>query len=318
MLLSPDKVHELIAIIERNQLIVIGNELGAEFLTIADKELLAKHGIVGMFDGEYVLPTDYGSSIDLSFHFGMLAEAIGAIEANKLNYHSLRQYVRAGNYIPVTEKHKAILNSIKTQTFSSLKAINGRIFNDVNNIIDDQTIKGQQAFLARELREGIDKGQTVRAIANEISHKTGDWNREFDRIIESASQTAFEEGKAAEIERKYEGTGKDPLVYKRVFESACKHCIRAYLTNGIGSQPKIFKLSELRANGNNIGRKVDEWLPVVGILHPWCRCQLFEVPEGFIWNNDTQSFSSPDPDWKPINTGRKKIKVKIGDIEYWV
>lgn len=319
MLLSPDKVHELIQIIEKNQLVVIGNELGADFLTEADKELLEKHGVIGKFDGEWVIPEDFGTgTIDMSFHFGMLADAIGAIEANKLNFHSLRQYVRAGNYIPVTEKHKAVLNSIKTQSFSSLKALNGRIFADVNNIITDKTILGQQQFLATEMREGIDHKKIVREIANTISEKTGDWNRDFDRIIETASQNAFEQGKIAELERKYDGTGKDPLYYKRVFPNACKHCIRLYLTNGIGSQPIIFKLSEIKANGNNIGRKVSEWKATIDAIHPYCRCQGFEVPEGFIWNSDTQSFSTPDPEWKPVVTNRQKIRVQIGDKEFWV
>lgn len=319
MLLSSDKVKELIEIIERNQLVLIGKELGADFLSEADKQVLEKHGIIGKFDGEWIMPKDFGmGSIDLSFHLGMLVDSIGAIETNKLNYHSLKDYVKSGNYIPTTLKQKAVLNSIKAQAFTSLKSLNGRIFADVNGIISNQTLEGQQEFLAQELKEGVSQKKTVREIANTISEKTGDWNRDFDRIIETASQNAFEQGKVAELERKYEGTDKDPLYYKQVFPSACKHCIRLYLTNGIGSQPIIFKLSEIKANGSNIGRKQDDWLATIDALHPFCRCVGKEVPEGFIWNQDTQSFSTPDPEWKPKVVNRQKIKVQIGDKEFWV
>lgn len=314
MYLTIDQTHQLLKIIEGNQAIVIGSELGSDFLTESDKQLLRLNGID--YNAIYKPLGGEGSSINLSFHFGMLAEAIGAFEANKLTYQSLRQYVREGNYIPVTQLQKATLNSIKMQSFSSLKTLNGTIFQDVNNIIDTHSLKGQMEFLAKEAREGIDKGLTTRQIANTISEKTGDWNRDFDRIIETANQTAFEQGKASEIERK--NPGKDPLVYKRVFESACKHCIRLYLTNGIGSKPIIFKLSELRGNGSNIGRKVADWLATIDALHPYCRCQLFEVPEGFIWNTETQSFSSPDPDWKPTIINRKPILVIINGKEFWV
>jgi hypothetical protein len=82
--------------------------------------------------------------------------------------------------------------------------------------------------LLNELRQGLDKRQTVTQIAHEIARKTGDWGRNFDRIIETASQNAFEQGKAAEIQRR--NPDKDPLVYKIPQDGACKHCIRLYLT----------------------------------------------------------------------------------------
>lgn len=313
MQLSVLQTQELLKIIDRNQLSVIVQELGAEFLTDYDRQLLKTFGV----DVNTLFHPEL-SSIQTSWHFGMLSEALGQTMTNKLlNYEILKNYIREGNYIPVTRQQQATLDSIKMQTFSSLKALNGNIFSDINNILTDRTREGQQEFLAQELKEGLAKRRTVAQISHDIAWKTGDWNRNFDRIIESASQTAFEEGKAAEMQRR--NPDRDPLVYKHVKPGACKHCIRLYLTGGLGSKPLIFKLSDLRANGDNIGRKTAFWLAVIGVVHPWCRCELREVPQGFIWNPDTNSFSTPDPDYR-LNSGinRPLIKVTIDGKEMYL
>ncbi|MBC7948988.1 MAG: hypothetical protein H7Y42_13975 [Chitinophagaceae bacterium] len=312
MQLLPHQVQELLKVIDSNQLLLQVQELGPDFLTDYDKQLLKTHGIdyEGLYKPEL-------SSIQTSFHFGMLAEALGQVEASKISYDALKLYVREGKYLPITERHKAVLNSIKMQTFSSLKNLNGNIFTDINNIITDKTTHGQQQFLADELKEGVDKRKTVRQIANQVAEKTGDWGRNFDRIIETASQTAYEWGKAAEIERR--NPGGDPLVYKHTTPGACKHCIRVYMTNGMGSEPRKFKLSELRRNGDNIGRSVAEWKPTVSPVHPHCRCPMFEVPEGFLWNEEAQSFSTPDPNYlKQVAKQRELIRVVINGKEFYL
>jgi hypothetical protein len=48
----------------------------------------------------------------------------------------------------------------------------------------------------------------------------------------------------------------------------CKHCKRLHI--GPDGQPRIFKLSDLEANGTNVGRKASEWKAVVGTVHPHC------------------------------------------------
>jgi len=312
MQLTPEQAQELLKLIDKNQLLITGAELGPEFFTEYDKQLLRSHGI----DFNTIFTAE-NSSITTSFHLGMLAEALGATEAAKLAYPEIKQYVKAGNYLPVSDRQKAALNSIKMQSFSSLKTLNGNIFADVNKVITDKTLAGQQQFLADELAQGIAERKTVSQIAHAIAEKTGDWGRNFDRIIETASQNAFETGKAAEIERK--SPDEDPLVYKQPQQGACKHCIRLYLTDGWGSQPIIFKLSALRANGDNIGRKVADWKAVVGTVHPFCRCPLSEVPKGYLWNPEKLSFSTPDPNYRAeIAKKRPLIKVVIGGKEKYL
>lgn len=312
MQLSVPQIHELLAIIDKNQLAIIGTELGDEFFTAADKELLRSFGI----DSSKLYRPEL-SSITTSFHFGMLSEALGAFQANNITYNEIKDYVKAGKYIPQTQVTIDTLNSIKAQSFADLKKMGGSIFADVNNILADKTLKTQTEFIAGELKEGINRGLSVSQISHEIATKTGDWWRNFDRIIETSSQTAFEAGRALEIERR--NPNRDPIVYKEVFEGACKHCVKLYLTNGIGSKPIIFKLSELRANGSNIGRKVDEWKATIPPVHPHCRCQIFELQEGYLWNEETKRFDLVDPEYKKETQKKRPLfQVMIGDKEYYL
>ena len=308
MQLSIQQTQELLKIIDKNQLQIIGKELGENFFTEIDRIILRSYGI----DVDTLYKPEL-SSIQTSFHFGMLSEALGQIQAKNVSYKEIHEYVKEGKYIPVSPRQQATLDSVKMQTFSSLKSLNGKIFEDVNNILIDKTRLGQQEFLAKELKGGLSNKKTVSQIAHAIAEKTGDWNRNFGRIIETASQTAFEEGKAAEIQR--QNPGEDPDCYKTVFDKACGACIKAYLTGGIGSEPKIFKLSELRANGTNVGRKKEDWLPVIGAHHPFCRCSLAYRSSGYLWNPEKRSYSTPDPDFlKQVAKTRPLIKVSIGGV----
>jgi hypothetical protein len=306
MNLTINQSTELLRIIERNQSISIGKEFGLEFLTDIDIERLEAAGIdvVSLYSPE-------GDTVFTSFNLGLLSEALGQTEANKLTFDQLREYIKGGNYIPLTQKEKFILENIKRQAFNDVKALNGKIFQDVNQILIDNSLEAQKEFLNKEILEGVGKKETVRKIANKIALKTGDWSRNFDRIIEYASNTAIESAKAEMILRSY---GDDALCWKRVYESACKHCISAYTTAGIGSQPKIFKVTELQANGSNIGRKVVDWLPVIGSHHVHCRCSLNLLPKGYKWNPETKAFDIPE---KP-KLKRKPIRAIIGGKEVFI
>lgn len=289
-------------------------ELGPDFLTKEDKDLLEKTGV--NINADYELSED---TMFTSFHFGLLAEALGQTKAKSLSFQQLKAYIRHGDYIPLTQREIATLNSVKAQTFNDIKTLNGRIFSDVNQFLINQGYKGtlanQKQFLRDEIAHGLQEKQTVRMIANEIAHKTGDWSRDFDRIVAYTSTLAFEEGKAAMILR---NSGEDdPIVYKSVFAGACKHCIRLFLTAGIGSQPRLFKLSQLKANGTNIGRKQADWLPTLGPVHPYCRCILNYLPKGYVWDEKTKNFVVA-PKESPFRPQRKPIRVWISGAETYV
>lgn len=311
MFLTPQQINDLLTIIHTNQAIFITKELGIEFLSEYDKSLLVDSGV----DWETLYSLD-SDSFYQSFHFGMLAESLNNLKSlNKLSYQQLKDYIKQGNYIPVTNKEKSIVNSIKSQTLSDIKTHNGRIFQDLNNILHNQT---QEQFIREELEEGFLNRKSLREISNTLHHKSKDWQRDFDRIVEYQMNTAYQEGKVAWLEKANEG--EEVEVYKRVFHSACKHCLSLYTTSGYLSEPRIFKTSDLRLNGTNIGRKTSEWKPVIGSTHPFCRCLIFQYPKGFLWNKETQFFDIPIKQEKReiLKKPREKIRIKVGGQEFKV
>lgn len=306
-MLTPNQISELLQIIDKNQAIAIGRELGLSFLTEQDLETLFRFGV-----DVNSLYSPANDSIFTSFHLGMLAESLYAARINQLSYKQLRDYISKGKYVPITTRDQIIIDSIKAQAFNDVRTLGGRIFRDVNQILIDNTLREQQRFLRDEIAASLLDKKITRKAANDISEKTGDWSRDFDRIITYVSTQAFEEGKAAMIVKNYDD--QDPLVYKRVFENACKHCVRLYLTDGPGSAPRIFKLSQLKANGTNIGRKVVDWLPTLGPVHPYCRCMLNHYKPNSKWNTDKKVFETPTvSEFK-----RKPIRVWIGGKEEFV
>lgn len=312
MILTPQQINSLLEIIENNQSTIIGREFGLDFLSDSDKLILEKFGVD--LDQLY---SPYTDTIFTSFHFGMLSDALQQLgKIDQIKYDDLVQYIKRGDYIPLTYSEKQVINTIKTQSLASLRATGNRIFQDINNIIIDKSREGQEEFLKQEIADGVAKKRTVRQIANDIARKTGDWSRDFDRIIQYTSQAAFESGKAAALQREF---GDDVYVYKTVFPGACKHCIRLYLTKGLGSEPKVFKLSQLITNGSNIGRKVADWLPTLDPLHPYCRCALQYLSAGdqFKWDIEKKKFEVQS-DVKSTSRPRPKIKAIVGGVEVYV
>lgn len=59
-------------------------------------------------------------------------------------------------------------------------------------------------------------------------------------------------------------------------ERLCPWCHGFYVNKN--GTPKIYKLTELIANGSNIGKLKSEWLPVIGAVHQNCRCELKIIP----------------------------------------
>lgn len=309
MILSAKQINDLLEIIESNQLLTISRELGTEFLTAQDKNLLQRSGVD--IESLYHISKD---TLQLNFQLGMLSESLYAAKTSKLTFEQLKEYIGHGDYIPLTARETATIGAIRNQTFTDLKKLGGVIFQDVNQILADQSLKGQAQFIREELEAGhLDKA-TVTEIAHGIAEKTGDWSRDFERIVAYNSHLVFEEGKAAMIQRN--SGEEDPTVYKTVFDGACDHCVRLYLTNGIGSQPRLFKLSQLRKNGNNIGVKVKKWKATLGPIHPFCRCLVNYLKPGWVWDKKKKDFVPPKTE--VVKPKRKPIRVWIGGTETWI
>lgn len=310
MIFTPDQISEILQLIEYHHILFGAKFLGTDPLLPEDKLLLKKYGI----DISKISGTNY---IETAYKFGILSRALQKKDVQSIKYNDFKKWIQKGGYIPLSASEKNTVEYLKRKSFSHLKNLGGKIQADTQQMLLEQDNKVRQKneqLVKKELKEGILKRNTNKEIMLNLGNKTGDWMRDWDRIVETEMHTAMEEGRADDIQRN--SKDDDPLVFKQPLPSACRFCIKLYLTNGLGSQPIIFKLSELRANGSNIGKKQQDWKATLESIHPWDRCTLQELPKGYIWDQEKQMFVPKKVENKIER--KSKIYITIGDREFVV
>ena len=306
MILSPQQIQELLDILAQQQIMFVGNNLGSDVLTEHDKRVLRNVGID-------VASLPKQGMIDDAFHWGMLSDAIGHQNAKNMTYGEFKKFVQSKQWIPLTTREKFMKDLYKQRAYSDSMNLLDRMQKDMKNAIyasSQNTIGDPKEFeklLRKEGAKSIVDRKSVKQLSSELRSKSKDWSRDMDRIADYVSHTAFDMGRAMNIVKNY---GEDARVYKTVYPGGCKHCIRLYLTKGMGSTPKVFKVSELIANGSNIGRKAKDWKAVIGATHPWCRCTLHRYEEGSIFDEKEGMFKL-QPNQRKVER-KSKIKITIG------
>jgi hypothetical protein len=313
MRLTPEQIQVIGEILNNRVSFFVAENMGADYLSQDELSSLEE---IGFSTKEmYGLHKD---QLFLQYQLGMMSEVLGKFKTNQITFTQLVDDVRRGRYVPLSPREEFSLQSIKRQALGDIKAYKGKVFNDLNNIITYSEKNNRKAY-EREIRKEVEKGIADRAsykeVAQNLGHKTGDWLRNWDRIVQYTSHLAFDEGRAAIFERI---GGEDQIVYKDVYAGACQHCIRLYLTEGIGSEPKLFKLSELKDNGSNIGLKVADLKPVIGPTHPHCRCTLHKKENQEAWDKEKAKFAFPEGATYVSSLDRPKVKVTVGEKEFLV
>jgi hypothetical protein len=292
MILYFFQIEELLEVIDKNQS-VIGTDYKADFLKEEDHKILKKYGI-----NVLQLYSKEKNSIFNYLNFWFLAEALRLSEGSLQTYDNLKTLIKKGAYLPTSSKEKAVIESISNQRFKEL--INYSEFELIKSIII----------------EGTKSKMLPQQISSDIGHKTGHW--ELINLVAYYQDIAWEEATVSEMKKK--NLTIDPLVYKWVTKiGCCERCISLYLTDGLNSKPLLFKLSELEQNGSNESRIISQWKPTIYPTHIGCSCRIEELPVGYIWSQNEQAFSIPDPNYK-IQTAlkRKLIKVLINGKEHWL
>lgn len=310
MVFTNEQMEELSNIIDSYHILFIGENIGDDVLTRSDRVLLKTYGLGTNFPRE--------GFIETAFRFGMLSDVMSLDDVKRMSFTQLKRYLVEGHWLPLTDFEIESLEVLKRHAYSDIKGLGQRYTKKFEEVVleeDKQKRKEYEKLIQNIAELTVENRKSVATMASVLGNMTEDWNRDFGRISDFVLHSAFDEGRAAVYRKR---NGDESLVYKDVYPGACKECIRLYLTDGIGSEPRIFKLGTLLENGNNIRKKVKEWLPVVGPTHPWCRCTLNEVPEGYIWDKETGAFTKRDPNWVPKVKRLSKVIVTIGDKEYKV
>jgi hypothetical protein len=270
-------------VIEFYHVLFIGKNVGTSVLSQADINILKKFGIN---------PTSLiGLKFEQAFRFGVLSSALkNSTRLKNLSYDDFKRFLKSGGALPLTAQEKYALQSLKQQAYGDIKGLGNRVQQQFNQMIItvSQKQRGKmQKLIESAAKETLMNRGSVGQLSSLLGHKTKDWARDFDRIADYIMHSAYQHGISTKLLEDY---GDDVEVYYDVYEGACEHCIRTYLTNGLGSEPKVFKLKDILRNGNNIGRKAKNYLPSVDPLHPWCRCTINRKPPDSVWDMVKQAF----------------------------
>jgi hypothetical protein len=305
MIFTKEQIQEILNIVEYHHLFTIATGFGTSVLSDEDLNLLLSYG-VKLDDITSDIPL-----YDRMYYFGRLTGILRENQSKTIDYANFLKFVTTGQYISLTKQEQFQLDIAKRKTYTYLKGLKNKVKGEV-----EQTILSKMNYehtIKESLITGVEKRKSISAIVSDIGHKLGTWKNDYGRIVETEMNNIFLEGRAMEYSR----NGEDPLVYKQVFELACRHCIEKYLSNGIGSKPRVFKLSELIKNGTNIGKKVKDWVATLYGLHPFCRCLLRKIPRGYEWNEENQRFELSKT-WERKIERKSKIKIQVGDLKFEV
>lgn len=164
-----------------------------------------------------------------------------------------------------------------------LDALTGHILVDV----DDNLRRRRLTKLQREVSGGLDEPVAAQEVASRLRSAIPELKRDWMRTAHTEMHNAKEESKA--IVLAHRSPTRDPRVFKRPRPDACRFCVLLYLKPD-KITPRVFRLSELLANGTNVGRRAGqpsrsgksrtEWKATIGAVHPFCQCELHVLPEG--------------------------------------
>lgn len=317
MLFTANDIQRILSNVDFAVAKLVAETLGKDYLTRSDIDLLKRRGV----DLVKLLPK-FPSHYQ-AFLFGRVSAAIGHSASSYISYADFMTFLASMGEFRPTEADMAFYRVAANKTYNHIKGLGDRIKNDVSAAIASEQLNFLQArerskaekTIHDEILDGTIQRRAVKKITSNIAHQMVSWNRDWGRIVETEEQDVFNLGRAAYMMSRDEGD--DPLVYFDVFPGACRHCIRLYRKNGIGSEPKIFKLSELLANGTNYGVKSKDWKPTIHPVHPFCRCDLRELPKGYVWDKDKGEFVPPKNYERDVER-KSKVKITIGDKEYLV
>lgn len=263
------------------------------------------------------LPPSRMSFIDTSFAYGLsdvsaISPSQDPVDASEITLGSFH----ATPARPLTTAERASRDWARHSAAMHITGLGDRFSHDlsVRAIEADAAQRRRYEEVIRDkLDEHVAKRTSWRKLADEIGEATGDWSRNLKRIAATESHSAMQAGIVADLQKRENKTSAQLYVAKQPAPDACRDCVRLHLTAGFGSSPRIFKLSELEANGTNVGKKRAAWNVVVGATHPWCGCDLIHIPEG--WKFDSEGDLVPEllsrSDWLEIDL-RKASDMTYG------
>lgn len=303
-LFTPSQINQIKDQIRKENLIFILKNVGAYGLTSDDISFLNDNDIdLENIRNEYPI-------IKSAFQFGQWSANTNPKFAREISFDDFMKVVKSKTFLPLTEPEKYALNAIQYDTTRDVKTLGNRLGNKLDTIISELDTKNKSKYIkiiGEKTKEAVLKRSTVKELASELYHSTGDVTRDLIRVSQYQLHSSFNIGKFEEYKRIYKDLTR---YYFYVYPKSCKHCERLYLTNGFGSKPKEFTSEQLIENGSNIGKKVADWNPTIASIHPYCRCTIMPIAPYEKWSDKDKKYIFVEGAAKELIEEVKKRKAQ--------
>lgn len=225
-----------------------------------------------------LIPKDAPALITDAYVYGQLMERAGSLIGANATPETILEHLRLHPQPALNAAERAAVETAAKHAGQYVVGLGSRVASTVTAKIaaieDAFTPEKIQEIIRDKTAANRERREAAKTLASDLGHEVGNWTRDWYRIAFTETNDSIQEGMASSLERDH----GDPFVCKIVAPTCCDHCRRFYVDSD--GNPKIYLLSELRANGSNVGKKPRDWKPVVGSTHPHCACMLQVVPAG--------------------------------------
>lgn len=279
MITTPEKLKKLRELIAKHMEALGVRVLGAESMGATKLEIEA-------MEREGILPK--GSSLEVDpigdgYRFGGY-RAKAERGGRSVIDHKLSDFHRAAGSMALSRVEALAIENARQWAGSYAVGLGNRMSDQIISVLNAEDMKLRQdmvQMIRSEVARGMATRDSLDTISANLREMTGDWARDWRRIVSTEVHNAQEVGAAQDIAETF---GRAARVAKIPNLDACPDCRRVYLDEN--ERPKTYTLYELISNGTNVGRKRRAWLPTITAIHPWCRCRLVYLPEGWGFNKD--------------------------------
>jgi hypothetical protein len=205
------------------------------------------------------------SLLDLSFKVGKVIHNLRLQGTEPGKYPSFETMIERAKVIPITDVEKRAVKFIKQSAAERVRPIAGALTGRINGHILNQ----EKVIIRKEILTGVKERIHPFDLARQLRETALGENiassRDYERVARTELNDAYAQGVFSGLASHYRG--QDPLVYKIVAKTACKHCKRIW---GKSDSPRYYRMSEVAANPSNEGIKAANWQAQVGTIHPNC------------------------------------------------
>jgi len=280
MVLTRLQIERILDILKKRHNLFVVKTIGTELLSEQElKELKDEYGEDALRQVEDFVKDGYWAGY-------LRNKDLGSVTEDSHEEFKVQPKPAMNDYMEYSVDHGKEVVEEYVQKLSAQAQANFRgIINEYNKRYKDYLMTNTALPIAIKMSE---EGKTVSEMVTALRDATGDLARDWSRIASTETTNIINTGMTDKIIKiNPDKSAKEIFVYKRVINDAalCPYCRKLHLKDD-GVTPRVYRLSDVLANGSNIGKKQKDWQMVIGAVHPHCRCQLVQIPSGYYFNKE--------------------------------